>query len=589
MRKLFGAVLCALCLARFAFGQAASVRPDDTFYADVAQWEQRGLLEQAPNLRPYPLHIVRGILETVMEAGNERDVEIAREHYERIFSKPLTVSLEGGGALAVRRRSGGDGRDTETARHGFVAAAASGSMQLTPLVSYAYDAGIFARRNQELLPLHVNSSRNAIFDSVEMGPLDAYVDANMAAAVGSDSIYASAGLGRSGYGPFLNGGFALNDSAFHSVNVAFAFIRPRWNYVHQLSSLGATDMTGSVDSLSYNKFFALHAVELRPLRGLSVSYYESVVFGHRFEFAYALPLMFMAAQNLSGANDNLQMGILVEWMPFDRLMWTTDMFFDDYDLDELFKGNFDAKNRFGFRTGLSYTPESSVLARIGLDYTVQTPYLYAHWDYEGDRDRTYTARTMNYQNYTNAGLPFGSSLPPNSDRIALSATFRPARGLSLTLSGAFMRHANVCEDYSDDEAYYYIAEGKSLRTDGSLYSSQMYGGGDTHIASAWDRLSLLSQDDTRYTVQAGLQAEYALPVRTKAGVSLKFGYMFEYIRNAGIDRDIWAYNARYSAESPPEPSAADKAAAVEAARRAWQDALYDEMNHYISLSLKVAY
>ncbi|MBO6220057.1 MAG: hypothetical protein J6N81_10905, partial [Treponema sp.] len=86
MRKIFVSLLFFL-FGRVIFSQVA-VDINDSFYSDAQGWELRGLTSTLPQLRPYPLKTVERILNDVIENGSERDSELAKEHYERIFSKP---------------------------------------------------------------------------------------------------------------------------------------------------------------------------------------------------------------------------------------------------------------------------------------------------------------------------------------------------------------------------------------------------------------------------------------------------------------------------------------------------------------------
>lgn len=584
LKKIITSIL-PMIFVSLVFSQAASVNADDSFYEDAMRWEQQGLVERLPNLRPYPLHLVRSILEQVASSENERAVKTANEHYERIFGKSIPITVIAG-AEGIGKVSSSKTDDFNYHLAGNIGAA--GSVQIANLFSYCYDAEITARKNDWLLPYAANLPADAIYDPATIGPLDAFTDVNMGFGFGKNDLYVTGGLMRSGYGPFWNEGLALNDSAYHQTNIAFVFMRPRWNYVHQISAVGATDMTGSLSSVTFGKFTSLHAIEVVLSKKISVSYYEQIVWGKRFDFTYILPIMYMIGQNISGADDNLQMGLLFEYTPAPWMNWATDVFIDDFSVNALVKLNLDAKYRFGLKTGFIFTPTDSIFEKITANYTLQTPYLYAHWDYEGNiGNKYYTAKSINYQNVTNAGQPLGSSLPPNSAKLSLGTTLKPLEDLKIKLDANVIRHANVCEGYTDEEAWSYLTQ-DAYKTDGSAFSSQMYGGTNNGVESAWDHLSFLSQDTTMYVFQAGITAEYKLPLPIKPDVSLNAGYVLEYIKNAGVDRDIWNYNDTLAEKyDKTEPTKEQMKEAVEDARNAWKAALYDVLNNYFSFSVKV--
>ena len=67
-----------------------SVNPNDVFYKEAQGWELKGYTSDLPMLRPYPANKIEEILSDVIENGGERDSELARQEYERIFSKKYT-------------------------------------------------------------------------------------------------------------------------------------------------------------------------------------------------------------------------------------------------------------------------------------------------------------------------------------------------------------------------------------------------------------------------------------------------------------------------------------------------------------------
>lgn len=599
-KHLLYILLCFIFIIK-AFPQAVSVNSDDPFYTEIVSWEMNGYIDKLPRLRPYPVNLIKSILMQAMDAPNAKVRERANYYYEKFFTKTWSISAQVGGIYKYYNKdfSHYDDSNKNTAinydkKYAYINPKISGSFELTPLIGFCYDVGVYSRKNDELLPYYTNSNFDCIFDAAETGPLYSYLDANMAASIGQPDMYIQLGIYRTGYGPFNNAGFALNDSAFHSANIAFTIMRNKWNYSQQLSSIGATNMMGDIDKLTYGKFMAFHALEYRLLKCLSVSYYETVVFGRRFEFSYLTPIMYMVAQNLSGANDNLQMGLLFEWQPFHCIKWISDIFIDDYSVDDFVKFNADAKYRFGIKTGFVISPFDSG-ALLTIDYTIQSPYLYAHWDYEDASAKyvTFDYSTINYQNYTNAGLPIGSTLPPNSDKISFTATFHPLRAWTLNIMTNYIRHTNICQSYNDEDAWYMLTH-TDIKSDGSLYTTQIKNPNGEHIEAAWEHLNLLSQGESMKILQLGIASEVNLYRKAYRGWSIKCSYTFEYVVNAGVDNLIYS----------PEPSRAkllDDASLnqwqkdyiihkeVSRAVDLWKQSFHDDRNHYFNFSLKYAF
>ena len=78
------------------------------------------------------------------------------------------------------------------------------------------------------------------------------------------------------------------------------------------------------------------------------------------------------------------------------------------------------------------------------------------------------------------------------------------------------------------------------------------------------------------TVLIRLHVDYNLELKKAGRIVFSVGYTFEYIRNAGVDKNIYKGTL-----TTPEQ--------VQNARKAWEDSLYDVYNHYIFLGVKYMY
>ena len=135
---------------------------------------------------------------------------------------------------------------------------------------------------------------------------------------------------------------------------------------------------------------------------------------------------------------------------------------------------------------------------------------------------------------------------------------------------------------------------------------QMFSGKTSgeHVNQAWDCLGFMTSDHKMYVAQAGISAQLDLP-RTRGGkFSLTLGYSFEYIRNAGVNENVYTggkldgftdnldgtytYNGtKYKIEEIA--SLEEVAAEVSRQKQAWIDQLHDEVNHYFSVGVKYEY
>ena len=612
MKKIFFLVGVFLCLCSLAFGQV-SVEINDSFYKQAQIWELRGLTDTLPQLRPYPVNVIKRILGQVIERGSEKDSELAKSEYERIFEKQWSPYYKATGGAKFC----GDKYDSESEnsihKDFHTEIGIGGDVVLHDMVSVGYKFGIYAQKNDfsQHSPLYTIMEEDSIFDPVDAGPLTAYLNWNMNLAVGTESVYGTGGMNRLGFGVFHGDGLALSDAGYHCANLTFNATSEKWSYASAYETIGATrNMGKEADStwLESGKYLAFHAIKWHAFEKFNLTYYENIIFGPYNNLSYITPAPYYAVQNIGGANDNLQMGLLFEIKPVKGLDWATDFFADDIELNEVLKFNFDTKLRFGFQTGLIYAPEDSLCNRLSFNYTAVMPYVYAHWQYDNDRSGSFDGKTWNRQNYTNGGINIGSSLDPNSDKISLTATLRPSKNLSVNLFGNFIRHANGAEDFSDDEAAeYMLAKSGTYATNGTLYMSQMFADPESthgrHVDSAWEKLGFMTSDHKMYVAQLGASAEYTF-ARTKYGrFSLCAGYTFEYIKNNGVNNHIYRGGLEYDKNADGSYTAGGNTYtdwdelkkssyvqnAVKEARENWAKQLYDSVNNYISVSMKYSY
>lgn len=614
MKKIVAFVLGILFLSSLAFSQT-SVEINDSFYNQAQVWELRGLTGTLPQLRPYPVNVIKRILNDVIENGSEKDSEVAKAEYERIFEKPWSPYFKATGGAKLSNNKFDSESESKVNKDFHTEVGIGGDLVLHELASVGYKFGIYAQKNDfsEHSPLYTIMEEDSIFDPVDAGPLTAYLNWNMNLAVGNESVYGTGGMNRLGFGVFHGDGLALSDAGYHSANITFNATTEKWSYASAYETIGATrnmgkEATDGNNWLESGKYLAFHALKWHAFDKFNLTYYENIIFGPYNNLSYISPAPYYAVQNIGGANDNLQMGLLFEIKPVKGLNWATDFFADDIELNEVLKFNFDTKLRFGFQTGLIYAPQDSVCSKVSFNYTAVMPYVYAHWQYDDANSGGFTGKTWNRQNYTNSGINIGSSLDPNSDKISLNATFKPARNLSVNLFGNFIRHANGAEDFSDDEAAeYMLAQPGTYATNGTLYMSQMfsrpYEDNGGHVDSAWEKLGFMTSDHKMYVAQFGANAEYTF-ARTKYGrFSLCAGFTFEYIRNNGVNNHIYRGGLEYDKKDDGTYTAGGNTYedwdalkkssyvqnAVKEARENWTKQLYDSVNNYISVSMKYSY
>ncbi len=576
MKKL--SAFFAILLLSFAilFAQVGS-DPADEFYDYVEKWEGLGLISEQPPLRPYSLQLIEKILETVIQSDNADQAAAADQIYARIFKKSFHVRVEEEGQAKL---SSGD-----KTKQIMGIAGLDGNYEFPKLVALSYKMGIIGATNSNLnyLPMYT-AIPYYMRDPASLGSVDAYIEMDGNISVGTDKFYLQAGVNHNSFGPFYDDSTVLSPNTKHTANFSFVYNPGMWSYTQALLGLSASNATS--DDLFSQKYLAIHSVNGQICQWLSAAFYEVSIFGGRFEPAYLIPVPFMITQGLSGFDDNIFMGLTINIKPVTNLTWSNDFFIDDLSVNDLVKFKFDTKIRGTFQTGLKYVPENlSFLGPVKLNYTLITPYMYTHKqnliDSATGDYKTGTLSVINYQEYTTAGYALGSSLSPNTDKVAISAVFTPIKGLNVNFSGAFIRHANVNESLEIDEAISYLnSPAGYFTTDGGIHNHCHYlkngqDGEYSYLPSAWNRFMFMTQETKMYTVQAGLDIDYTLPTTKFGNFSVGLAYLFEYIHNYGVDNQIFIGDGGNHTEAD-----------VYAALAEWKSNLTDVFNHYVSLSFK---
>jgi hypothetical protein len=290
------------------------------------------------------------------------------------------------------------------------------------------------------------------------------------------------------------------------------------------------------------------------------------------------------------------MGLEVNIKPWNGFSWATNIFLDDMEFADVVKFNFDTKIRVAAQTGITWAPSFPVLSSLSFDYTLVTPYTYAHYDYS-DVNISNELKRINYQNYTHNGKNLGATIPPNSDRVTLAARFDPRTDLRLNTSFVFIRHANVNESLPAEyiEQYLKAKESDNARTDGSVMDSPNAGNGQFSISH--NKLLFMEQDTKQYTFQFGLDGTWDIPGIKFGNLSLSVGYVFEYIHNDGVDRDMVPLRldpVPYSG-SDPEPDdydpygTYDMAEKIADAKAAWKAQLHNTINNYLWFGVRFTF
>lgn len=597
-------------LISISFNLFAQVSLDcnDSFYKDAKNWETKGIIGWLPQMRPYSIKTIKGILDKVKQNGDEKDIALAEYYEEKYFSKGWNLSLE----ISEQPKFS---NDTEGFKNLFsVEPALWGDMELFKIVGFGYKIGVMAQNGgtdeKEILPLFYNKTKHYTHnDPFRFGSAIANIDMAANLTVGNENLYGMVGLNRIAYGPFIGDSVLLSGTQSHSPNFSFITENEKWSYAQVLSVISRANKNAESDkdNLKPNKFFAFHSLRLTPTEWFAFSYFEGAIITNRFDPSYLIPVPYMMLQCMYNATDNLISGITFDFRPMKKLGISLSGVIDDIDLDQMAKGNFNARFKFALQTGVNYTPDVDFIDNISLDYTIVSPFTYSHCDsrfYDDANaplwEKTGFLEDYNKDSFTNNVTSLGTRLPPNSDRIDLKASFTPVERLRVDLSTTFVRHANIAESYTDDEALQYLIansiakqkyseEGYYYSTDGSVWTT----GGLSKPSR--NQMNFMNQDHKMYLFQLGINAQYDLPRQKWGQVSFMFGYMFEYIHNKGVDSNIYSginfsgYDPTDENQSIIEAKNQITAADVKNAKENWVANFRNVFNNYFSISVKYCY
>ncbi len=488
------------------FAQLAA-DPNDRLYADLSLWQDRGLINNPPPLRPYPIQVLKKLLADVQAAGTKEDRDLAAWYLSNLegpWNFHLQASAEG------RTRGGSLSKEA-----GF-----SGSYQgtLLPLLTFSGSLGGVALDGSgtEGLPKYSRSTLDFIYDgavqSIGSSGLTPRVTSLGSATVGTDSVYFQAGVLRGSFGPFWDDSVVLSPTSPQAGQFSFVIQQGFVTYTQLLMDLSATDSTGS-GSREPNKYLVMHSGEFHVLDWLTLGLFEAIVWGGRFEPLYLLPFpgIYYYAQGLVGFPDNSFIGVSASMKFPQDIKADVLLYVDDAGFNELIRLKSDPMLLLSLQTGVSWTPNLPFLTRLSLTNLLVTPYTYSHKPEEGPSVDFPDA--INYLNYTNAGQSIGPSLEPNSDRIEIKADLKPLAKLYLDVFSRFIVHGN--------------ASGQD--GNGTIFDDGYVDG----KASFKNSTRFLTQSVLEKTIQTGFDAKiyHDLPF---GQVQAMLSYTFEYIFNKDL-------------------------------------------------------
>ncbi|MDC7222664.1 MAG: hypothetical protein PQJ60_02920 [Spirochaetales bacterium] len=536
MKKIFilGGLFC-LSLSLFSLD---ILDPSDMIYRDIEFWDEQGYFKQLPDIRPYSAQLLLVLLEQVIEKGSADDARLAQKYYDEInqgFRAELSLEAESyygvsglGDTLGTLNLDLRGMLGEKLSIWGSLSG--SGVVNNDDVDYYMYDDDV---------PYGERYITNTKEDAGSFMGIDLMGGTDSMLSYGTDELYANFGFYRSSFGPFSEDGIVISDEAYQQGHFELTWLNDYFSYSMVMLSLIGTDNTGDSnygeidgsteddDDDTYDKFMVLHSYSWAPYKWLDIGFFESVVYGERFEPVYLLPFSYLFyAQGYSGFADNSLMGLEFTSKLDHNIELNGIVYVDDLNFNDIVEFNFDTKMKMAFETGASWSPGKKWLRRLSMDYTAVLPYMYTHYDWHSD----YDANDFNADNYTHNGSNLGTTLSPNSDRINLTGLMRINDTSELTLYSNWMRHGNASDSIDTSSSDF-----DEVSLDGSIYDNGIDDYGNLYFQ---DCLNFLNQDVLEKVLQFGAQFTTTVDMpfqdtKRYYGMEMTVGYTFEMIWNSG--------------------------------------------------------
>lgn len=444
------------------------VSPNDPIYSYLHIWEQRGLIDWLPPLRPLPAPIIHSSLSQVAGLEHTTDHKIAQRLLKRYFGGP---PVWGQGHLIRRSKDTVNSSDTEKAKTAstqtVIQLAASAEAPIGDQVGFGFTARTLATsiESETTAPLLLYDPYDPIAPGIETtllgGNFQVRVELSGNAYLGSTALstlpgkwYVQAGFGRSSFG-FNKDSSIVSASAQPAGYLSGTYRGDRIAYSALFLDLiaeygicssntiqqGFCDTEGAVYSLTGraknqknyypSKFLSTQSLSFYPINWLELTVMQSVIFGGRLSPIYLLPAFpSLYTQIQLGDYDNSFIGAAVRFRFPYGVSAKAIFYVDDINFMKMRQFDFNsAQNKLAMDLEVGITPPLPILTILEARYRMVTPYMYAHHP-----------SALDYLQYTHDGLPLGSQLDPNSEEIKLTAYAFPADWLAAELSVRRVRH-----------------------------------------------------------------------------------------------------------------------------------------------------
>ncbi|MFA5805644.1 MAG: capsule assembly Wzi family protein [Melioribacteraceae bacterium] len=212
-----------------------------------------------------------------------------------------------------------------------------------------------------------------------------------------------------------------------------------------------TELNGNPRTFEREKYFVMHALQIKPIENLSVTVGETIIYSDKSPYmGYFIPFLFYRsvdhAITFGGAESGNNGSIFMDWNYYHPLGFKLygSAFLDEFSLTRFLKGESD-RNQFGYTVGTAVYDFGVHGLMTRLEYTRILPWVYSNW--------------IPTQTYTNANYLLGHFIGQNADQIFLQFDYRFIRGLETKVWGEYIRRGGmsaIANQYEDPgEAFLY--------------------------------------------------------------------------------------------------------------------------------------
>jgi len=268
------------------------------------------------------------------------------------------------------------------------------------------------------------------------------------------------------YGYGENGRVVLSDKV-----PAYPFIRLdyhplKWlsfNYTHAFLQSGiidsartynkGNDIFGNYREAYVPKFMASHSLTFFPVKGLSLSVGESMVYSDRVDAGYLIPIMFFKVYDQYASRYKITTGsngqFFLSASSRDHLKNThlySTLFIDEIRLGDAFNSS-KSRNQIGFNFGGSVTDLFVPYLTLGAEYTRINPFTYQN--------------LIPAQDYTSQKYALGDWMGANADRLMGYIKYTPVAKLKTTI---YVQHTRKGDPGSLLDQYFAVPQPGFLST-----------------------------------------------------------------------------------------------------------------------------